>query len=163
MLHLSTFVNFTTSEAVWKSHVCITRKSWPLLKDKKIAQVVRAWIQSKNSLVKHFEDMRLCRPSKEYLQVWFDPPRDKSMSCLTTKGMRTNGTMCVKVMLVKALRRFRESLRRVTDGTEAFLIPTLFILCLDKVSTDHAKLVPLGKVYTDEETIGEKYRQGYKV
>ncbi|GJV11222.1 xylulose kinase-1 [Tanacetum coccineum] len=62
-----TFVNFTTSEAVWKSHVCITRKSWPLFKSKKIAQVVRAWIQSKNSLVKHFEDMRLCRPSKEYL------------------------------------------------------------------------------------------------
>ncbi|GJR63448.1 hypothetical protein Tco_1505610 [Tanacetum coccineum] len=28
-----------------------------------------AWIQSKNSLVKHFEDMRICRPSKEYLQV----------------------------------------------------------------------------------------------
>ncbi|GJZ16973.1 putative ribonuclease H-like domain-containing protein, partial [Tanacetum coccineum] len=64
-----TFVNFTTSEAVWKSHVCITRKSWPLFKSKKIAQVVRAWIQSKNSLVKHFEDMRLCRPSKEYLPV----------------------------------------------------------------------------------------------
>ncbi|GKA48932.1 putative ribonuclease H-like domain-containing protein, partial [Tanacetum coccineum] len=36
---------------------------------KKIAQVVRAWIQSKNTLVKHFEDMRLCRPSKECLQV----------------------------------------------------------------------------------------------
>ncbi|GJY78435.1 putative ribonuclease H-like domain-containing protein [Tanacetum coccineum] len=36
-----TFVNFTTSEAVWwKSHVCITRKSWPLFKSKKIAQVV---------------------------------------------------------------------------------------------------------------------------
>ncbi|GKB05140.1 MEI2-like protein 6 [Tanacetum coccineum] len=66
-----TFVNFTTSEAVWKSHVCITRKSWPLFKSKKIAQVVRAWIQSKNSLVKHFEDMRLCRPSKEYLQGKF--------------------------------------------------------------------------------------------
>ncbi|GJY42554.1 ribonuclease H-like domain-containing protein, partial [Tanacetum coccineum] len=77
-----TFVNFTTSEAVWKSHVCITRKSWLLFKSKKIAQVVRAWIQSKNSLVKHFEDMRLCRPSKEYLPVWFDPPRDESMSCL---------------------------------------------------------------------------------
>ncbi|GJW22395.1 putative ribonuclease H-like domain-containing protein, partial [Tanacetum coccineum] len=59
-----TFVNFTTSEAVWKSHVCISRKSWPLFKSKKIAQVVHAWIQSKNSLVKHFEDMRLCRPSK---------------------------------------------------------------------------------------------------
>ncbi|GJT65674.1 hypothetical protein Tco_1017154, partial [Tanacetum coccineum] len=33
-----------------------------------IAQDVRARIQSKNSLVKHFEDMRLCRPSKEYSQ-----------------------------------------------------------------------------------------------
>ncbi|GJW34637.1 hypothetical protein Tco_0057557 [Tanacetum coccineum] len=35
-------------------------------------------------------------------------------------------------MLVNALRRIRESLRRVSDGTEAFLILTLFILCLDK-------------------------------
>ncbi|GJU41629.1 hypothetical protein Tco_1194586 [Tanacetum coccineum] len=83
--------------AVWKSHVCITRKSWPLFKSKKIAQVVRAWIKSKNSLVKHFEDMRLYRPSKEYLQVWFNPPKDLSMSCLTTKGMRTNGTMCARI------------------------------------------------------------------
>ncbi|GKC05234.1 hypothetical protein Tco_0996844 [Tanacetum coccineum] len=49
-------------------------------------------------------------------------------------------------MLVKVLRSFIESLRRVTDGAEAFLILTLFILCLDKVSTEHAKLVPLGKV-----------------
>ncbi|GJT80842.1 hypothetical protein Tco_1055184 [Tanacetum coccineum] len=60
-----------------------------LFKSKKIAQVVRAWIQSKNSLVKHFEDMRLCRPSKEYLPVWFDPPRDESMSCLTQRGCVT--------------------------------------------------------------------------
>ncbi|GJV11553.1 MEI2-like protein 6 [Tanacetum coccineum] len=94
-----TFVNFTTSEAVWKSHVCITRKSWPLFKSKKIAQVVRAWIQSKNSLVKHFEDMRLCRPSKEYLPVWFDPPRDESMSCLTTKGMHTIGAVCARMSM----------------------------------------------------------------
>ncbi|GJW64615.1 putative ribonuclease H-like domain-containing protein [Tanacetum coccineum] len=48
---------------------------------------------------------------------------------------------------------FRESLRRVTDGTEALLIPTLFILWLDKVSTDSAKLVPLGKVCTAIETL----------
>ncbi|GJY13228.1 putative ribonuclease H-like domain-containing protein [Tanacetum coccineum] len=96
-------------------------------KSKKIAQVVRAWIQSKNSLVKHFEDMSLYRPFKEYLHVWFNPPRDVSMSCLTTKGMHTIGAVCT--------RRFRESLRRVTDGAEAFLILTLFILCLDKVST----------------------------
>ncbi|GJW65535.1 hypothetical protein Tco_0117419 [Tanacetum coccineum] len=152
----------SVDERVWKSHVCITRKSWPLFKSKKIAQVVRAWIKSKNSLVKHFEDMRLYRPSKEYLQVWFDPPRDGSMSCLTTKGMHTIGVVCARsgggvylffnvvmdtyyleVRLVNALRRFRESLRRVTDGAEAFLILTLFILCLDKVSTDHAKFVPL--------------------
>ncbi|GJX01679.1 hypothetical protein Tco_0185592 [Tanacetum coccineum] len=39
-----------------------------------------------------------------------------------------------EVMLVNALRRFRESLRRVTDGAEAFLILTLFILCLKKVT-----------------------------
>ncbi|GJV74693.1 hypothetical protein Tco_1506277 [Tanacetum coccineum] len=88
---------------------------------KKIAQVVSAWIKSKNSLVKHFEDMRLCRPSKDYLQV-------QLVSMVDDEG------------------RSRESLRRVTDGAEAFLILTLFILYLDKVSTDHAKLVPLGKV-----------------
>ncbi|GJU08973.1 putative ribonuclease H-like domain-containing protein [Tanacetum coccineum] len=114
-------------------------------KSKKIAQVVRAWIQSKNSLVKHFEDMSLYRPFKEYLHVWFNPPRDVSMSCLTTKGMHTIGAVCT--------RRFRESLRRVSDGAEAFLILTLFILCLDKVSTDHAKLVPLGQVCTAKETL----------
>ncbi|GKA76339.1 uncharacterized mitochondrial protein-like protein [Tanacetum coccineum] len=38
----------------------------------------------------------------------------------------------------RGLIEFRESLRRVTDGTEALLIPTLFILWLDKVSTDSA-------------------------
>ncbi|GJT87601.1 ribonuclease H-like domain-containing protein [Tanacetum coccineum] len=48
----------------------------------------------KNSLVKHFEYMRLCRPSKEYLQVWFNPPRDGSISYLTTKRMHTIGVVC---------------------------------------------------------------------
>ncbi|GJS91134.1 putative ribonuclease H-like domain-containing protein [Tanacetum coccineum] len=43
---------------------------------------------------------------------------------------------------------FRESLRRVIDGTEALLLPTLFILWLDTDSTDSAKLVPLGKFWT---------------
>ncbi|GJV63553.1 hypothetical protein Tco_1474381 [Tanacetum coccineum] len=65
-------------------------------------------------------------------------------------------------MLVNALRRFRESLRRVTDGAEAFLILTLFILCLDKVSTDSAKLVPLGQVCTAEETLEKNTAKGTK-
>ncbi|GJZ50466.1 putative ribonuclease H-like domain-containing protein [Tanacetum coccineum] len=55
--------------------------------------------------------------------------------------------------LSRGLKEFRESLRRVTDGTEALLIPTLFILWLDKVSTDSANLVPLGKVCTALETL----------
>ncbi|GKA40633.1 ribonuclease H-like domain-containing protein [Tanacetum coccineum] len=143
LLHMLLLGKFYDSKSIWQ-----------LFKSKKIAQVVRAWIKSKNSLVKHFEDMRLCRPSKEYLQVWFDPPRDESMSCLTTKGMHTIGAVCT--------RRFRESLRRVTDGAEAFLILTLFILCLDKVSTDHAKLVPLGKVCTAKETLEKNTAKGTK-
>ncbi|GJZ20421.1 putative ribonuclease H-like domain-containing protein [Tanacetum coccineum] len=53
----------------------------------------------------------------------------------------------------RGLIEFRESLRRVTDGTEALLIPTFFILWLDKVSIDSAKLVPLGKVCTAIETL----------
>ncbi|GJX54518.1 putative ribonuclease H-like domain-containing protein [Tanacetum coccineum] len=46
-----------------ESTICIVKNL-----SKKIAQVVSALIKSKNSLVKHFEDMRLCRPFKEYLQ-----------------------------------------------------------------------------------------------
>ncbi|GJX35170.1 putative ribonuclease H-like domain-containing protein [Tanacetum coccineum] len=53
----------------------------------------------------------------------------------------------------KGLRGFKESLRRVIDGTEALPLPTLFILWLDTVRTDSAKLVPLGKVCTAIETL----------
>ncbi|GJT36157.1 hypothetical protein Tco_0926576 [Tanacetum coccineum] len=51
---------------------------------------------------------------------------DKSISCI-------------------GLIAFRESLRRVTDGTEALLIPTLFILWLDKVSTIQSKKAQHGR------------------
>ncbi|GJW63463.1 hypothetical protein Tco_0115347 [Tanacetum coccineum] len=58
--------------------------------------------QSKNTLVKHFEDMRICRPFKEYLQVWFNPPRDGSMSCLTIGAVCTSKvTLFVDTMLVQ--------------------------------------------------------------
>ncbi|GJU17129.1 putative ribonuclease H-like domain-containing protein [Tanacetum coccineum] len=56
--------------------------------------------------------------------VWFNPPTNMSMSCLTTKGMRNNGTMCARV------------------------------------STDHAKLVPLGKVCTAKETLEKNTAKG---
>ncbi|GJR30803.1 putative ribonuclease H-like domain-containing protein [Tanacetum coccineum] len=48
----------------------------------------------------------------------------------------------------RGLIEFGESLRRGIAGTETLLLPTLFILCLDKVSTDSENLVPLGKVCT---------------
>ncbi|GJV56377.1 putative ribonuclease H-like domain-containing protein [Tanacetum coccineum] len=56
-------------------------------------------------------------------------------------------------LLTKAFDVSRESLRRVIDGIEALLLPTLFILWLNIVSTDNAKLVPLGKVCTAIETL----------
>ncbi|GJU97528.1 putative ribonuclease H-like domain-containing protein [Tanacetum coccineum] len=56
--------------------------------------------------------------------------------------------LLTKAFDVSRLIELRESLRRVIDGTEALLILTLFILWLNKVSTDDAKLVPLGKVCT---------------
>ncbi|GJX05225.1 hypothetical protein Tco_0191141 [Tanacetum coccineum] len=48
-------------------------------------------------------------------------------------------------MLVNALRRFRESLRRVTDGTEASCLTYIVLLFLDKLDTDLAqsKVTPL--------------------
>ncbi|GJX22855.1 putative ribonuclease H-like domain-containing protein [Tanacetum coccineum] len=46
-----------------------------------------------------------------------------------------------------------KSLGRAYDGTEALLLPKLFILWLAKVSTDSAKLVPLGKDSTAIETL----------
>ncbi|GJZ70342.1 hypothetical protein Tco_0633892 [Tanacetum coccineum] len=60
----------------------------------------------------------------------------------------------------RGLIEVRESLRRVTDGTDALLIPTLFILWLDKVSTDSANLVPLGKVCTAIETLKKNTAKG---
>ncbi|GJS49085.1 hypothetical protein Tco_0581247 [Tanacetum coccineum] len=48
----------------------------------------------------------------------------------------------------RGLKEFRELLSRATNGTEALLLPTLFFLWLDRVSTAIAKLLPLGKVCT---------------
>ncbi|GJS99463.1 hypothetical protein Tco_0820633 [Tanacetum coccineum] len=56
-------------------------------------------------------------------------------------------------LLTKAFDVSRESLRRALDGTKALLLPKLFILWLAKVSTDSAKLIPLGKDSTAIETL----------
>ncbi|GKA91299.1 putative ribonuclease H-like domain-containing protein [Tanacetum coccineum] len=56
-------------------------------------------------------------------------------------------------LLTKAFDVSRESLRRVFDGTEALMLPTLFILWLAIVSTDSVELVPMGKVCTAIETL----------
>ncbi|GKB49426.1 hypothetical protein Tco_0900179 [Tanacetum coccineum] len=49
-------------------------------------------------------------------------------------------------LLTKVFDVSRESLRRALDGTEALMLPKLFILWLATVSTDSAELVPMGKV-----------------
>ncbi|GJY04878.1 putative ribonuclease H-like domain-containing protein, partial [Tanacetum coccineum] len=48
-------------------------------------------------------------------------------------------------LLTKAFDVSRESLRRALDGTEALMLPKLFIHWLATVSTDSAELVPMGK------------------
>ncbi|GKA64529.1 putative ribonuclease H-like domain-containing protein [Tanacetum coccineum] len=58
---------------------------------------------------------------------------------------------------------FRESLKRVFDGTVAPLLPTLFILWLATVSIDSAKLVPLGKVCTAIETLKKNTAKGTSI
>ncbi|GKB54376.1 uncharacterized mitochondrial protein-like protein, partial [Tanacetum coccineum] len=86
----------------------------------------------KNSLVKHFEDMKLCRPFKEYLHVWFNPPRDESMSCLTIKGMHTIGVVCTSI-------------------PDTYIVHSLF----EKVSTDRPKVsTDESKVSTNEQVEG---------
>ncbi|GKE80170.1 hypothetical protein Tco_1550170, partial [Tanacetum coccineum] len=56
-------------------------------------------------------------------------------------------------LLTKAFDVSRESLGRALDGTEALMLPKLFILWLATVSTDSAELVPMGKVSTAIETL----------
>ncbi|GJT94162.1 putative ribonuclease H-like domain-containing protein [Tanacetum coccineum] len=61
--------------------------------------------------------------------------------------------LLTKAFDVNSYLGFRESLERDIDGTEELLLPDLFILWLTKVSTDSAKLIPLGKDSTAIKTL----------
>ncbi|GJS26517.1 putative ribonuclease H-like domain-containing protein [Tanacetum coccineum] len=61
--------------------------------------------------------------------------------------------LLTKAFDVSSSLGFRESLGRALDGTEALMLPKLFILWLATVSTDSAELVPMGKVCTAIETL----------
>ncbi|GJV25890.1 putative ribonuclease H-like domain-containing protein [Tanacetum coccineum] len=56
--------------------------------------------------------------------------------------------LLTKAFDVSSSLGFRESLGRALDGTEALMLPKLFILWLATVSTDSAELVPMGKFWT---------------
>ncbi|GKD02872.1 hypothetical protein Tco_1177846 [Tanacetum coccineum] len=61
--------------------------------------------------------------------------------------------LVVTIGMINLYLGFRESLGRALDGTEALLLPKLFILWLAKISTDSAKLILLGKDSTAIETL----------
>ncbi|GKB55556.1 putative ribonuclease H-like domain-containing protein [Tanacetum coccineum] len=61
--------------------------------------------------------------------------------------------LLTKDLMQQSYLGFRESLERDIDGTEELLLPDLFILWLTKVSTDSAKLIPLGKDSTAIKTL----------
>ncbi|GJV86679.1 ribonuclease H-like domain-containing protein [Tanacetum coccineum] len=78
---------------------------------------------------------------------------DDNVADLLTKAfdvsrLTIGGVFLKVVCFSRGLQEFRELLSRATNGTEALLLPTLFFLWLDKVSTASAKVVPLGKVCT---------------
>ncbi|GJY56800.1 putative ribonuclease H-like domain-containing protein [Tanacetum coccineum] len=66
---------------------------------------------------------------------------------LLTKGFDVTrfNFLVVSIGMLNFYLGFRESLERDIDGTEKLLLPDMLILWLTKVSTDNAKLVPLGK------------------
>ncbi|GJS49413.1 putative ribonuclease H-like domain-containing protein [Tanacetum coccineum] len=72
---------------------------------------------------------------------------DHNVADLLTKGFDVTrfNFLVVSIRLLNFYLGYRESLERDIDGTEELLLPGLFILWLTKVSTDSAKLVPLGK------------------
>ncbi|GJR39203.1 putative ribonuclease H-like domain-containing protein [Tanacetum coccineum] len=82
---------------------------------------------------------------------------DYGFNFMNTKIYIDNeSTICIvknPVPVLGSYLGFRESLERGIDATEELLFPDLFILWLTKVSTDSAKLIPLGKDSTAIKTL----------
>ncbi|GKC78673.1 hypothetical protein Tco_1129447, partial [Tanacetum coccineum] len=119
----------------------------PLVKDEEASDVdvhlYRSMISSLMYLTASSPDIMYLK-GKPKLGLWY--PRVSSFDMESYSDSDYARANLDRKSTTGGLRGFRVSLRRVIDGTEALLLSTLFILWLDIVSTDSAKLVPLGKV-----------------
>ncbi|GJX53892.1 ribonuclease H-like domain-containing protein [Tanacetum coccineum] len=71
-----------------------------------------------NSLVKHFKDMRLCRPSKEYCGVWYRPSKSRVYVLFDNKGDDTIGAVFCAGKLVSMV----DVMRRVRNISNCFMV-----------------------------------------
>ncbi|GJS88615.1 hypothetical protein Tco_0771251 [Tanacetum coccineum] len=99
----------------------------------------------KTSHPNSFKENLSVSKSKPKLGLWY--PRVSSFDLEAYSDSDYAGTNLDRKSIIE------ESLGRALDGTEALLLPKLFILWLAKVSTDSAKLIPLGKDSTAIETL----------
>ncbi|KAK9056086.1 hypothetical protein SSX86_027174 [Deinandra increscens subsp. villosa] len=143
------FVNFTTSEAAWRFRVCVKGKPWKLFQSRKIADVTRARIQGKDALMGHFERIRLCSPSSDYLPVWFEPARD---------GVEPAGSARVKMHTIGEVAASVRS--KKTEGSTGALsgpkeasplITTLFRNCYERPAAAYGGVVADGSELAVEE------------
>ncbi|GJY54874.1 hypothetical protein Tco_0446538 [Tanacetum coccineum] len=130
------FVNVKTASTLIE-----TQK--PLVKDEE-ASDVDVHLYRQNILLLQADVGEVFVDSKLIVRLWFNFKEPK-----TTLIMKAQYSL----VRIRSSMGFKESLRRVFDGTEALQLPTLFILWLATDSTDNANLVPMGKVSTAIETL----------
>ncbi|KAI3499151.1 hypothetical protein L1887_34944 [Cichorium endivia] len=77
------FVNFTTPEAALRFKDAFHGKHWDLFGSPKIAEITRARIQGKRSLINNCKTMDFTYGSEEDMPVSFEPARDGSDSAIS--------------------------------------------------------------------------------